>query len=123
MLLSDPRTTLALVPAALQIYEAVRLPFARGVVNNARKAGLMYEFNWPGLYDGAVKAGDTAEAREKAEREGLEELGEAVQELWQWQWKEKVEDQWAEVESKYSELVKSTARAESSGWMGRCVIM
>lgn len=108
-LLADPRTTLPLVSRAFQIYEDVRLPFARTVVNDARKVGLMYEFNWPGLYDGAARsesAGEGGEEAMKEETRRLGELAEAIQEIWQWQWKEKVEDQWGEVDRRFEQLMK-----------------
>lgn len=93
---------------AFQIYEDVRLPFARTVVNDARKVGLMYEFNWPGLYDGAPLSqseGEGGEDAMKEETKQLGELAEAIQEIWQWQWKEKVEDQWGEVDRRFEQLV------------------
>ncbi|KAL1937333.1 hypothetical protein VTO73DRAFT_13846 [Trametes versicolor] len=108
-LLADPRTTLPLVSRAFQIYEDVRLPFARTVVNDARKVGLMYEFNWPGLYNGAPLSESEGEGGEdvmKEETRQLGELAEVIQEIWQWQWKEKVEDQWGEVDRRFEQLVK-----------------
>lgn len=97
---------------AFQIYEDVRLPFARTVVNDARKVGLMYEFNWPGLYNGAPlyeSAGE--EDAMKEETRQLGELAEAIQEIWQWQWKEKVEDQWEEVDRRFELLVQGKGGA------------
>ncbi|KAI0766227.1 hypothetical protein BD413DRAFT_673079 [Trametes elegans] len=120
-LLADPRTTLARVPDVLRIYQEVRLPFAREVVNNARKAGLMYEFNWPRLYDGSrVAVGSEAEADE-AERRQLSELERAIQEIWQWQWTERVEDQWDEAARLYEKL---TVQPEGTKWSSRfCAVM
>ena len=69
------------------MYERVRLPFAVDVSRRARDVGLMYEFNAPGHYD------DAAGADERAQ---LDRLGEAIQEMWQWQWTEEVGDQWEE---------------------------
>ncbi|KAI0352415.1 FAD/NAD(P)-binding domain-containing protein [Trametes cingulata] len=106
-LLADPRTSLARVPDVFRIYQDVRLPFARGVVNNARKAGLMYEFSWPGLYDGSPAQGLSEEAALAVEKQQLADLGEAIQEIWQWQWKERFEDQWEEAETQYERLVQS----------------
>ncbi len=111
-LLADPRTTLPLVSSAFQIYQDVRLPFARTVVNDARKVGLMYEFNWPGLYNSVPLS--ESEGREEPsedamaeETKQLGELAEAIQEIWQWQWKEKVEDQWGEVDRRFDQLTKA----------------
>ncbi|KAI0820656.1 hypothetical protein BC628DRAFT_1422680 [Trametes gibbosa] len=111
-LLADGRTTLGLVPEVLRVYEGVRLPFARAVVSNARKTGLMYEFSWPGMYDGIPRR---AGEREDSEAE-LEELGGAIRELWQWQWEGKVEEQWEQVQRNYAFLVRDSAWA-------RCVIV
>ncbi|KAI0637469.1 hypothetical protein C8Q77DRAFT_1086146 [Trametes polyzona] len=135
-LLADGRTTLKRVPDVLKIYEAVRLPFAREVVSNARKAGLMYEFHWPGLYDGTLPGGIEGERRNAWERKRLTELGEAIQEIWQWQWKERVEDQWEDVDRRYEELVREDSETLSAGskarrrageargrWGGKCEIM
>ncbi|KAI0637466.1 hypothetical protein C8Q77DRAFT_1070031 [Trametes polyzona] len=108
-LLGDARTTLALVPAILKIYEAVRLPFAREVVANARKVGLMYEFSSPGLYDGIPPEGVDEKEKDVGERRQLTELLGAVQGLWQWQWKEPVEAQWEDVDKRYDVFVKSQA--------------
>ncbi|KAH9911017.1 uncharacterized protein BXZ73DRAFT_108299 [Epithele typhae] len=49
-LLTDPLTDPPRLLRVLEIYQAVRLPFARAIVQNARRVGLMYQFNSPGLY-------------------------------------------------------------------------
>ena len=69
-------------------------------MQNAHKAGLMYEFNCPGLYDGVDAGMEDTKAR-------LAELEGAIQEIWKWQWEELVQDQWKEAERSLSELVGS----------------
>ncbi|KAI0751934.1 hypothetical protein C8Q80DRAFT_1160297 [Daedaleopsis nitida] len=107
-LLADPRTTLVRVAGALKIYEDIRLPFARSVVKNAAKIGLMYEFNSPGLYDGRPVSAASEEEEFETTKSRLRELGEAAQELWKWQWETKVEEQWEETERQLEALVGSS---------------
>ncbi|KAI9070227.1 FAD/NAD(P)-binding domain-containing protein [Trametes sanguinea] len=127
-LLADPRTTLARAPEVFRIYEAVRLPFARRVVDEAGRAGLMYEFSCAGLYDGSSSAeegqGEEGEALEREKRR-LGELERAIQEIWRWQWTERVEDQWAEVCRRYEGLVGEGEAADGRGrgWLRGCHIM
>ena len=89
----------------LHIYQNARLPFGRRVVSNAKQAGLMYEFDWPGLYDGSPTAAATPEETSKLERQQLQELRDAIQKIWQWQWLERVEDVWEQAEKEYEALV------------------
>ncbi|OSD01849.1 FAD/NAD(P)-binding domain-containing protein [Trametes coccinea BRFM310] len=118
-LLADSRTTLARVPDVFRIYQDVRLPFAQRVVNEASKAGLMYEFNCPGLYDGSTPHTSSEEDAFTVEKRQLDELGKAIQEIWQWQWKERVEEQWEDAQRKYQEVVGVRGRK----WMAGCVTM
>ena len=76
----------------MRIYQDVRLPFARNVVRNAGKAGLMYEFNYPGLYDGSPVSASSEEEEIELLKKPLEELEAAIKDLWQWQWEEKVDE-------------------------------
>ncbi|KAH9910665.1 uncharacterized protein BXZ73DRAFT_108668 [Epithele typhae] len=120
-LLTDPRASPSRLLRVLEIYQAVRLPFARAVVQNARTVGLMYEFNSPGLYAAdpahgeptavGVRSGEKDRGREAAadvDVDGLKrrlgELDRAICEMWQWQWKEKVEEQWEEAGRMMDEL-------------------
>ncbi|KAI8984807.1 hypothetical protein BD414DRAFT_515518 [Trametes punicea] len=119
-LLADSRTNLARVPEVMRIYQAVRLPFAQRVVNDARKAGLMYEFNWPGLYDGSRPEGISEEEALELEKEQLSVLERAIQDLWKWQWMEHFEDQWEEAERRYEQLVGG--RPGQMGKAMRCII-
>ena len=125
-ILGDPRTTLSRVPAALRVYEAVRLPFARTVVRDAHTAGRMYEFNGgPGLYDGV-------DADEADTRARLAELERAIVEIWEWQWKTPAEAQWAEVERQLEGLFRADKKEmlltpkdvrEKLWWWKVCPIM
>ncbi|KAI0640657.1 hypothetical protein C8Q79DRAFT_1004238 [Trametes meyenii] len=119
-LLADPRTSLSRVPEVFQIYQDLRLPFARQVVNDARKVGLMYEFSWPGLYDGTPSNAASEHEALVLEKQQLEGLADAIQDLWQWQWKEHFEDQWEKAEQRYNQMDK----AQTGRWRLRfCEIM
>ncbi|KAI0666040.1 hypothetical protein C8Q78DRAFT_995036 [Trametes maxima] len=106
-LLADSRTSLSRVPEVFQIYQDLRLPFARRVVNDARQVGLMYEFSWPGLHDGISSNAASEEEALALEKQQLSGLADAIQDLWQWQWKERFEDQWEEAERRYAQLDKA----------------
>ena len=58
----------------------------------------MYEFNAPGFYDG--EGGSTA-----CERERLDELGAAVERMWEWQWRESFDEQWVRAERELAALL------------------
>ena len=122
MLLNDPRTTIANAADVLRIYETVRLPFARAVVQNAAKVGRMYEFNYPGLYDGI----DTEDVEETKRR--LRELEGAIKDLWQWQWKEPVQEQWTEAARLLDGVLGAEEKAEAKeagtkkAWKWCCVM-
>ncbi len=105
------------MPDVLRIYEDVRLPFARKVVRDAGRVGLMYEFNYPGLYDASPISASSEDDEEELLSKQIAELYEAICDLWKWQWQEKVEDQWDEVERQYSKIV-SDGRSTSgrAGW-------
>ncbi|OSD06303.1 FAD/NAD-P-binding domain-containing protein [Trametes coccinea BRFM310] len=82
--------TRAHIPAVLRTYEQIRLPFTRDVARRAREVGLMYEFNAPGYYSAADGEGvpETETETDKEGRARLEALGEAIRDMWGWQWKE-----------------------------------
>ncbi|RPD61072.1 FAD/NAD(P)-binding domain-containing protein [Lentinus tigrinus ALCF2SS1-7] len=98
-LLADPYVSLAHIPAALHIYERVRLPFANDILRRGREVGLMYEFNALGYYDGSA----TTEEKERAQ---LNALGEAIRKMWQWQWTESVDSLWMQAEGELETLVQ-----------------
>ena len=55
----------------------------------------------------------------------LEELEAAIKDLWRWQWEEKVDDHWEEVERRYAQILKG-GRAEKVKEKGErkwCTIM
>ncbi|OCH86432.1 FAD/NAD(P)-binding domain-containing protein [Obba rivulosa] len=95
-MLAHPCATLELVPNILHIYQSIRLPFANEVVRLAREAGLMYEFNAPGHYDGREVPD---------ERARLEELGKAISQQWGWQTKQAFVDHWSRAEVALEELI------------------
>ena len=74
----------------------------------------MYEFDWLGLYDGSpISASSEDEALEETKAE-LDKLGQAIEEEWKWQVKEKVERQWKEAERLYEELLSKGGPSEKS---------
>lgn len=89
----------------MKTYQDVRLPFAQDVVRKTGNVGHMYEFDWPGLYDGSpVPASSEDEALEQTKAK-LDEVGRAIEEQWEWQVKEKVEHQWKEAERLYEDML------------------
>ena len=129
-LLADPRTSLARVEDALRIYQDIRLPFGRGVVLKSDKVGRLCEFNYPGLYDGVSISAGSQEEEIKLTKEKLGEVGRAIEEVWSWQVKERVEDQWDEAKARYEALIREKQRgtsvirkARTSLWSKVCPIM
>ena len=123
--LADPRTSLSRVPDVLRIYQDVRLPFARKVVRDAGKVGLMYEFNYPGLYDGSPISAPSKEEEEELLKKNIDELFGGIRDLWRWQWQEGVEDQWDAVETQYLKVVsgvRSGKTGRKEGWK-MCLVM
>ena len=83
----------------------------------------MYEFSSPGLYDGRPLSEEeeleTTEAR-------LKELGEAIHELWKWQWEERVEEQWEGAETRFAKMCDGEGPSKETSWKDRlknCLIM
>ncbi|KAF7790218.1 hypothetical protein EIP86_001170 [Pleurotus ostreatoroseus] len=72
------------LPRALAAYDAVRRPFAQGVAQRSRDAGVLYTLNAPGLGfpQGRDRAQDKARLREVAER---------LRAKWAWAWETTVE--------------------------------
>ncbi|KAI0368760.1 FAD/NAD-P-binding domain-containing protein [Pilatotrama ljubarskyi] len=106
-LLADPRVTRAHIPAALQIYERVRLPFTTDIARRAREVGLMYEFNAPGFYLGNEGRGEGTGAIREDEKEELDRLGRVVQEMWEWQWTVGLGEQWAEAARELGDALRA----------------
>ncbi|KAI0787948.1 FAD/NAD-P-binding domain-containing protein [Fomes fomentarius] len=115
-LLADRRVSVAHMPAVLRIYEDIRLPFANDISRRAREVGLMYEFNAPGFYGcatAAVTDGHTdvdGKLEQAQETERLDQLGEAIQKMWEWQWTEGIDMQWAQAERRLAALVEGAER-------------
>ncbi len=120
-MLSDSRVTLSRVAKVFRIYEDIRLPFAQKVVKNAAKVGKMYEFRYPGLYDGMPVSATLEEEELETTQARLHELSEAVQELWKWQWVERVEDHWDEARKRLEEGPDEQPNAK---WLSKfCTVM
>ncbi|RPD54132.1 FAD/NAD(P)-binding domain-containing protein [Lentinus tigrinus ALCF2SS1-7] len=125
LMLSDSRVTLSRVSDVFQIYQDIRLPFAQNVVKNAAKVGRMYEFRYPGLYDGMpVSAGKSEEEELETTKARLNQLSGAVQELWKWQWMERAEDQWEEARRRLEEALRGQVVKLSANKMSKfCLVM
>ncbi|EMD35854.1 hypothetical protein CERSUDRAFT_106536 [Gelatoporia subvermispora B] len=106
-MLTDPRTTLDLVPEVLRIYQSIRLPFSSTVVSLANETGLMYEFNAPGHYDGS----DVPD-----ERGCLEQLGRDIAQQWSWQTDETFFEHWKRAEKAFEEAVANEGRTSDEQW-------
>ena len=68
----------------------------------------MYEFGCSGLYDGT----DFADMEETHRQ--LAELDRAIVEIWEWQWKEPVQDQWREAERLMEKTLETAAHSKAS---------
>ncbi|KAG1737520.1 uncharacterized protein EDB91DRAFT_1249644 [Suillus paluster] len=75
-LLAHPLTTLDNVPAALKVYQDVRLPFAQFVARESERTGYMFDFRLPGYYDGTERSN---------EREEMDILKERLTGQWGWE--------------------------------------
>ena len=57
----------------------------------------MYELDAPGYFDGTPSTSGDGAITEEDRRE-LDKLGEAIHEMWEWQWTEDVDEQWVRAE-------------------------
>lgn len=85
-LLQHPACTRKTLPEAIKIYDNIRRPFSQRIWRNSRKAGLIYDFNWPGLSDKEVMH-QAEGGRWYADLDALRRLGNHVQELQEWTWR------------------------------------
>ncbi|RPD54127.1 FAD/NAD(P)-binding domain-containing protein [Lentinus tigrinus ALCF2SS1-7] len=130
-LLADPRTSRARVEDVFRIYQDIRLPFGLGVVLRSDKVGHLCEFDYPGLYDGAPVSASSQEEEMELTKEKLGGLGRAIEDVWSWQVKERVEDQWNEAKGRYEALFrelteqpsKSVLQKVTNYWSRECSIM
>ena len=67
----------------------------------------MYELDAPGYFDGtpSTSGGDGAITEE--DRRELDKLGEAIHEMWEWQWKEDSDALWLQAERELEALLGS----------------
>ena len=72
------------IAGLLNAYSAVRQPFGNFVVQASRRQGRLCEFNGPGFEE--YVEGSTVSP------EKIKELGDAINEGWEWTWKTKVAD-------------------------------
>ncbi|KAH8111730.1 FAD/NAD-binding domain-containing protein [Phellopilus nigrolimitatus] len=88
-ILAHPLTTLESLPAALKVYEAIRLPHANDVQRRSRENGKLYEFTDPRFAD--LDLGDGATSSE-SDMQTLRKIGDAIFENWKWAWTTDIED-------------------------------
>ncbi|KAG2362340.1 hypothetical protein BDR07DRAFT_1451204 [Suillus spraguei] len=91
-LLAHPLTTLDNVPAALKVYQDVRLPFVQFVARESASAGLLYDF-------------DMSSAARENVQEGLEIQKEKLLAQWEWESKDSPMGEWLEAERKLQESI------------------
>ncbi|TFK47691.1 FAD/NAD(P)-binding domain-containing protein [Heliocybe sulcata] len=104
-LLSHPECTRETLPEALRIYEEIRRPFSQGVLEDSRKGGLMYEFNWPGFTDrDIIRRSGTGE--DPVDKEALSGLGKSLEELHTWVWSTTVDADRAHAVDMFQEYVE-----------------
>ena len=90
-ILGHSKTTLDTLPAALRIYEAVRLPFATYVQQRSRMNGKLLHFERDD--DEPVLREITADGVDDAKLvKLLEDVGAAILEGWKWSWTTDVRD-------------------------------
>ncbi|OBZ74163.1 Salicylate hydroxylase [Grifola frondosa] len=78
-LLGHRRATRATLPRVLQVYDAVRRPFAQRVAESSRENGMLYTLNFPGLtFDAPVYDADA---------EKLAEIRARIRMNWEWAWR------------------------------------
>ena len=90
-ILAHPLTTLETLPAALKVYEAIRLPHGIDVQRRSRENGKLYEFSEPRFahLDLGTAGNDQQEAVDVGK---LWESGHAAAENWQWAWTTDIDD-------------------------------
>ncbi|KAH8111716.1 FAD/NAD-binding domain-containing protein [Phellopilus nigrolimitatus] len=88
-ILAHPLTTLASIPAALKVYETVRLPHANDVQRRSRENGKLYEFADPRFADLNLGGGTISS---EPDPQTLWKLGDAIFENWKWAWTTDIED-------------------------------
>jgi len=94
------------VPEALRIYDKIRRPFARSVLEGSRRAGLMYEFNWPGFTDGDIIRQSGTDG-DLVNEDTLQDLGKSLEELQSWAWLTTIDADRAQVINMFEEYVKN----------------
>ncbi|KAH8111732.1 FAD/NAD-binding domain-containing protein [Phellopilus nigrolimitatus] len=88
-ILAHPLTTLASIPAALKVYETVRLPHANDVQRRSRENGKLYELADPRFADLDLSGGTNSS---KSDMQTLWKMGNTAFENWKWAWTTDIED-------------------------------
>ncbi|EIN03564.1 FAD/NAD(P)-binding domain-containing protein [Punctularia strigosozonata HHB-11173 SS5] len=89
-LLAHPATNYGNLAEALSVYEDARLPVANAVVQRARRAGRLYQFDLDEWYDGQ---------RGPAERKQLDALSDQVYRQFEWIWGDGPDVAWEEAKN------------------------
>ncbi|KAI0732214.1 FAD/NAD(P)-binding domain-containing protein [Fomitopsis betulina] len=77
-LLGQPKTTSSSLTSVLQIYDAVRRPYAQTVAETSRECGMLFTLNYPGLSSQDMKHGQTTDK--------LRVVAETLRRKWSWAW-------------------------------------
>ncbi|KZT30268.1 salicylate hydroxylase [Neolentinus lepideus HHB14362 ss-1] len=85
-LLTHPLCTKEALPAALGIYDSIRRPLANSVLEGSRRAGLLYDFNLPGLTEE-----DIMREGGRQSMEVLHRVGKTMDTIHEWIWKRPVQ--------------------------------
>ncbi|KAG7088050.1 hypothetical protein E1B28_012084 [Marasmius oreades] len=93
-ILAHPSTTKQSLKHALQVYQQIRLPFAKIAAQRSLFNGMMYEFNHPDYF---------YEAGRPPSKDELVRLGKAIEESFKWLGQGGCYDDWDEAERKLLE--------------------
>ena len=77
-LLGHPKTTVSTLTSVLQIYDAVRRPYAQTVAETSRECGMLFTLNYPGLSSQDMQHGQTIDK--------LRTVAETLRKKWSWAW-------------------------------------
>lgn len=83
-LLGHRNTTIAMIPRALKVYDAVRRPAAQRIATASRENGLLYTLNYPGLM---FEHGDGEQSTKL-----LSEIAIRIRKSWEWAWDTTVDE-------------------------------
>ena len=90
--LGHPSITAANLPAALKIYEQIRLPHANNVQRHSEEAAAVFGFQDPRFAHFDAPGGEHTRVCTNEDVGQLWEIGHALTNKWKWAWTTSVED-------------------------------